>query len=90
MIAAMSRWAVIALTLGVTSLAVTIVATRQGPGLTPDSAYYIAAARSIDAGRGVRTMTGAALTHFPPGYPAVLSVAGLAGLDPLRAARWTG
>lgn len=68
--------------------ALAIWMTRQGPGLNPDSAYFIAAARSIAAGEGVRTMAGAPLTHFPPGYPAVLALARLGATDPLRAARW--
>jgi hypothetical protein len=77
-----AAWAVVGLVL-------VLWATRRGPGITPDSGYFIAAARSLAAGKGVLTPSGAPLTHFPPGYPALLAASSLARLDPYAAARWT-
>lgn len=86
-----SRQLLLLLLLAPAALAIGLafIATARGPGLTPDSAYYIAAARSLVHGHGLRTMGGAPLTHYPPGYPAVLAIPALVGSGPLRAARWT-
>ncbi len=77
-----AAWAVVGLVL-------VLWATRRGPGITPDSGYFIAAARSLAAGQGVLTPNGAPLTHFPPAYPTLLAASSLARLDPYAAARWT-
>jgi hypothetical protein len=65
--------------------------TPQGLGLNDDSIAYIAGARSILDGQGYREawlVSNGPVTHFPPGYPAVLALLGfLTGLDPLRGAR---
>jgi hypothetical protein len=68
-------------------------ATRWGTGLTPDSASYIGGASSLLAGHGFimpRADAGpAAITHFPPLYPALIAVASAAsGVSPTAAARW--
>jgi 4-amino-4-deoxy-L-arabinose transferase-like glycosyltransferase len=59
----------------------TLVSTRNGPGITPDSVSYLAAARHLAAGDGFRDFTGDALTTFPPGYPALLALGDAIGLD---------
>src|SRR5262249_53231128 len=66
-------------------------ATPEGLGLSDDSIGYIAGARSMLAGHGYREAWLASdgpVTHFPPGFPAVLALVGLSGLDPLRGARF--
>ena len=72
--------------------ALLLSATRGGLGLTPDSAAYVAAARSLRAGRGLsapdlRTASWAPMTHWPPLFSIVLSALGLAGIEALQAAR---
>lgn len=64
-------------------------ATSQGAGLSPDSVHYVAAARWLLAGEGLRSLDGSPLAHFPPLYPIVLAgAAWVSGSDPLDAARW--
>jgi hypothetical protein len=67
-------------------------ATREGAGVSPDSTYYLAAARNLLNGQGLRTpaLDGELrpLTQFPPLFPALLAGTGLAGIEPLAAARW--
>ncbi|GAB4349136.1 MAG: hypothetical protein Kow0099_32030 [Candidatus Abyssubacteria bacterium] len=69
-----------------------LAATARGIGLSPDSAYYIGAARSLVRGRGLVAPFGdpqrQAMTHFAPLFPAVLALFGKTGIDPLEAARW--
>ncbi len=67
-------------------------ATARGVGLYGDSVDYVAAARSVLAGRGVQTLDGQGgvypMTQFPPGYPLLLAGAALVSrLDPVGAAR---
>ena len=65
--------------------------TPEGLGINDDSIAYIAGARSILNGNGYREAwlaTNGPVTHFPPGFPAVLAFIGfITGLDPLRGAR---
>jgi 4-amino-4-deoxy-L-arabinose transferase-like glycosyltransferase len=66
-------------------------ATPDGLSLTDDSIGYIAGARSMLAGHGYREAwlaSNGPVTHFPPGFSAVLAFIGLFGLDPLRGARF--
>jgi hypothetical protein len=69
-----------------------LVFTRRGIGLWEDSFDYITAARSlVDQGRlGRMDGLGAfrPLTHFPPGYPALLALLNALGFEILGAARW--
>lgn len=65
-------------------------ATPEGLGLSDDSIGYIAGARSMLAGQGYREAwlaSNGPVTHFPPGFSAVLAFVGWFGLDPLRGAR---
>jgi RNA 3'-terminal phosphate cyclase len=50
-----------------------LLATRAGPGLSPDSVTYVSAARNLTDGHGYSGFTGSALTVFPPAYPALLA-----------------
>ncbi len=60
--------------------------SRYGIGVSPDSAYYIVAARSLAAGQGLR-FNGEPLVHWPPGYPLLLAGLGVVGVEPLEGAR---
>jgi hypothetical protein len=61
-----------------------------GPGVNPDAVIYIDAARHILRAEGlVVSIEGvnSPLVHYPPGFPAaVAGIAGLTGLDEVRAA----
>jgi len=65
--------------------------TPIGLGLNDDAIAYIAGARSIMEGHGYRAAwlaSNSPVTHFPPGFPAVLAFIGLlTDLDPVRGAR---
>ncbi len=66
-------------------------ATREGLGLSIDSATYLETARHLQTGRGF-TVAGvpghdAPVTHFPPLYPATLAAMGHFGIDLLVAGR---
>ena len=65
--------------------------TPEGLGINDDSIAYIAGARSILSGNGYREAwlaSNGPVTHFPPGFPAVLAFIGfITGLDPIRGAR---
>jgi 4-amino-4-deoxy-L-arabinose transferase-like glycosyltransferase len=65
--------------------------TPIGLGLNDDSIAYVAGARSIMEGHGYRAAwlaSNAPVTHFPPGFPAVLAFIGsFTDLDPVRGAR---
>ena len=66
-------------------------ATPEGLGLSGDSIAYIAGARSLLAGHGYREawlISNQPVSHYPPGFPAVLAVIGLFRIDPLRGARF--
>jgi hypothetical protein len=65
----------------------TLVATRHGPQLSPDSVTYLSVAHNTLVGRGFVDLTGTANTTFAPGFPAVLAFGQLVGLDAATAAR---
>src|SRR5947209_4678030 len=60
--------------------------SRYGIGVSPDSAHYIGAARSLAAGHGL-SFNGDAFTHWPPVYPLALAAFGAIHVEPLQAAR---
>ncbi len=66
--------------------------TPRGVGLSPDSAVYVGAARSLLQGHGFSMPTDAGgfapITHSPPLYSVSLAMLGSLGQDPLVAARW--
>jgi hypothetical protein len=66
--------------------------TPWGLGISPDSAVYIGAARSLLRGQGVSLPTDegafAPIVHYPPLYPALLAVSGFVGTDAIAFARW--
>ena len=79
----------VAATLGVLgSLLILLGTSRYGVGLSTDSANYIAAARSLVAGRGYHNYVGNHLLEFPPLYPALLALGSLMWPDPISVARY--
>jgi len=68
--------------LSIVALGVTLAATRNGPGIAPDSVVYITTGRSIFLGHGA-----ADLVAWPPGYPLLIAGAMLFGFDAETAAR---
>lgn len=72
---------------------VLLFVTAWGIGVSPDSTVYIGAARNLLHGQGLTALSGRSdalepMTHYPPLYPLLLALAGLAGGEPLQAARW--
>jgi len=62
--------------------------SRYGVGLSPDSASYISAARSLLQGRGYLRYDGNPLVVFPPLFSTLLAILGLIGIEPLNGARY--
>ena len=78
-----------AVTLGVLgSLLILLATSRYGVGLSPDSASYIAAARSLLAGRGYLDYNGDPMVLFPPLYPTLIALGSLIWPDPIFVARY--
>jgi hypothetical protein len=70
------------------ALAALVATGRYGPAVTVDSTNYLAAAESLRAGEGLRTVFGTPYTFWPPLFPLVLSVPARAGsLEPIAVAR---
>jgi hypothetical protein len=69
------------------SAVLVLVATRHGPGVSPDSVQYVASARNLFEGRGFNAASGNTLTTFPPGLPAVLAIGLHLGVEPSTTAR---
>jgi hypothetical protein len=59
---------------------------RYGIGVSPDSAHYVGAARSLAGGRGLQ-FNGEPFTHWPPLYPLLLAALSRCGLEALHSAR---
>ena len=77
--------------IAVSAVAVLLYSTPQGLGLSDDSIAYIAGARSILNGQGYSEAwlaSNQSVTHFPPGFSAILALIGISGLDPLRGTRF--
>jgi|GEM_PF-2373205 len=72
--------------------ALLVLATRWGIGLFSDSIVYVGAARYLLAGEGFQFLSDigelSPITQYPPGYPWLIALCGVAGLDALEAARW--
>jgi hypothetical protein len=69
------------------SAVLVLVATRHGPGTSPDSVEYVASARNLFEGRGFTSAGGDTLTAWPPGLPAVLALGLHVGIEPSTTAR---
>ena len=64
--------------------------SAYGPVPGSDSVNYLSAAVNLLGGEGLVNYRGDDFVLWPPGYPLLLAAAGLAGADPLEAARWIG
>ena len=68
-----------------------LYSTPEGLGLNDDSIAYVSGARGILSGEGYRELwlvSKGYLTHFPPGFSAMLAMIGfITRIDPLRVAR---
>lgn len=73
------------LILSLVPAALILVAVAGGPGVSPDSTSYLAAARSLAESGRLIDWTGEPLTLFPPGYPLTLAAVHALGI-PLEAA----
>lgn len=60
---------------------------RYGPALTPDSAAYFAAARSLADGRGWLLFTGQPIVDYAPGPSVILAMSERFGIDSAVAVR---
>ena len=69
------------------AVTVALITTPYGIGLSPDSAAYIAGARSILGELSYLGRNGEPLTTFPPGFSMALALFAHAGLDLQTAAR---
>jgi len=76
----------IALAIALVPVLLVLVATGPGPGLSPDSISYLAGARSLAEGAGLRDFTGDHLATFPPGLPVTLALLNKLGLPVFTAA----
>ena len=77
----------LALVFGGLGVALMLWVTRWGAGTEPDSVVYIAAARSLAAGRGLTVpqwhdASWVPMTHFPPLLATLLAGLAVAGIDP--------
>lgn len=69
--------------IGLAGTALALYATsRWGPGISPDSVGYVAAARSFAAGQGWLSYNGHPVIVQPTGLATVLGLVALAGPDP--------
>ncbi len=82
-----ARWCIAAMGLAGVIL-VLLSTTRYGPGISPDSVNYIAAARSLLAGAGFKTFENTPFVSWPPLFPALMALLGLVGIKVIAAARF--
>jgi len=69
-------------------IGLSIYATRTtGLGISPDSANYLCAAKTINLGLGFVSFTGKPMTSWPPLFPSILAFFQWLGVSPLDAAR---
>ena len=82
-----------------TGVIAVLVGTRWGPGIEPDSVFYLSEAHNLLDGRGFRGLTDPTgdasdgsvfvpTTVHPPAYPGLLALGGLLGINMLSWARW--
>ena len=69
------------------AVTITLIATRSGPLLSPDSVTYVSLARNLASGRGYVDLTGQPNTTFAPGLPAILAAASSLGVSIATASR---
>ncbi len=70
------------------AVALVVVSTRHGPGLSVDSTVYLSTARNVADGRGLVAFNDELLTIFPPGLPLGLAMLMKVGTGTTDAARY--
>ncbi len=92
----MKKWfgwvSLLFLSSAVIGIALVAYSTSMGPGVGGDATIYIASARNLLNGKGLGLIEADGsfrlLPYFPPGYPLLLSLFGLSGVDLVAIARW--
>jgi hypothetical protein len=78
--------------IAIAGMALITYSTTIAPGIGGDATIYITSARNLLAGKGLGLLqadsTFRLLPYFPPGYPLVLSLFGLTGIDLVPVSRW--
>jgi hypothetical protein len=69
------------------SFFVTMIATRRGLGLNPDSIYYISAGLNLAQGEGLTHLYGKPLTVFPPAMSAIIAAGTRVGINDVELLR---
>ncbi|MBN2456072.1 MAG: hypothetical protein JXB29_05985 [Sedimentisphaerales bacterium] len=64
-----------------------VCTSKYGPGITPDSVEYAAAAESLLGGKGFLRLNGSVYESWPPLYPLLLALLKLCGVEVFFAAR---
>src|SRR5439155_6811307 len=78
----------ILLVCAVGSFGIVLFATRWGAGLSIDSMRYLKAGAHLDVALGLSDSPGMRLTHYPPLFPALLSLGRVLGVESWPMARW--
>jgi 4-amino-4-deoxy-L-arabinose transferase-like glycosyltransferase len=80
------------LLLALLAVAIVILATTFGIGITPDSTVYLEAARNLIKGQGLVALAANGelqpMTHYPPLYSSLLALLGLVFAPVAAGARW--
>jgi 4-amino-4-deoxy-L-arabinose transferase-like glycosyltransferase len=71
----------------IVALVLGLLMTQAGPGISPDSAYYIRTGESIFHGQGFYQIEGEPYTQWPPLYPLSIAAFMHLGFDAEQAAR---
>jgi hypothetical protein len=83
-----SGYKILLIVLSLAGVVLSLLSTSlYGAGISPDSVYYISAARNISDGFGVTSFDGSPFILWPPLYPILLAIpAFIFNLDPLVSA----
>jgi hypothetical protein len=71
-----------------TILMVWVGTSRNGPGLSYDSACYLSAARGLIEGRGLLGPDASPFVDWPPLFPALMALVGFSKIDLIQAGRF--
>ena len=84
-------WLLVTILIALAGMAAVTYQSREGPGVTGDSVYYIMGAKNILAGNGYSRYSGGwepvPITGFPPVFSVLLAGVGFLGSDLFESAR---